>query len=66
MSHKTFGDNSYISRSPYAQQAAVQDEYAAGMSAWYTTNSPMLQRGIELIQMLCADLEHLGPGDQTL
>jgi adenylylsulfate reductase subunit A len=41
----------------------IMDEYAAGTSAWYTTNGPMLQRGIELIQMLRADLQHLGARD---
>jgi len=29
----------------------IMDEYAAGPSAWYTTNGPMLERGIELIEM---------------
>src|SRR5262249_57417764 len=37
----------------------IMDEYAAGTSAWYTTNAPTLQRGIELIEMLRADLQHL-------
>jgi adenylylsulfate reductase subunit A len=37
----------------------IMDEYAAGTSAWYTTNGPTLQRGIELIEMLRADLQHL-------
>lgn len=37
----------------------IMDEYAAGASAWYTTNGPTLQRGIELIEMLRADLQHL-------
>ena len=41
----------------------IMDEYAAGTSAWYTTNGSMLQRGIELIQMLRADLHHLGARD---
>jgi adenylylsulfate reductase subunit A len=41
----------------------IMDEYAAGTSAWYTTNGPMLQRGIELIQMLRADLQHLAARD---
>jgi adenylylsulfate reductase subunit A len=37
----------------------IMDEYAGGTSAWYTTNGPTLQRGIELIEMLRADLQHL-------
>jgi adenylylsulfate reductase subunit A len=37
----------------------IMDEYAGGTSAWYTTNGPTLQRGIELIEMLRADLHHL-------
>jgi adenylylsulfate reductase subunit A len=39
------------------------DEYAGGTSAWYTTNGPTLQRGIALIEMLRADLQHLGARD---
>ena len=42
----------------------IMDEYAAGTSAWYTTNGPTLQRGIELIQMLRADLQHLAARNQ--
>jgi adenylylsulfate reductase, subunit A len=38
----------------------IMDEYAAGTSAWYTTNAPLLRRGIELIQLLRADLQQLG------
>jgi len=41
----------------------IMDEYAAGTSAWYTTTGPMLQRGIELIEMLRADLQHLAARD---
>ena len=37
----------------------IMDEYAAGASAWYTTNRPTLERGIELIEMLREDLSHL-------
>ena len=37
----------------------IMDEYAAGTSAWYTTNGPTLQRGLELIEMLRTDLQHL-------
>ena len=37
----------------------IMDEYGAGVSAWYTTNGPTLQRGIELIEMLREDLSHL-------
>ena len=37
----------------------IMDEYAAGASAWYTTNANTLNRGIELIEMLREDLSHL-------
>ena len=37
----------------------IMDEYAAGASAWYTTNRPTLERGIVLIEMLREDLAHL-------
>ena len=37
----------------------IMDEYGAGTSAWYTTNGPMLERGIQLIEMLRQDLAHL-------
>jgi len=42
----------------------IMDEYAGGTSAWYTTNGPTLQRGIELIEMLRADLQHLAARDR--
>ena len=38
----------------------VMDEYAAGTSAWYSTNGPTLERGIQLIEVLREDLKHLG------
>ena len=38
----------------------IMDEYAGGTSAWYTTNGPTLERGIQLIEMLREDLSHLG------
>jgi adenylylsulfate reductase subunit A len=41
----------------------IMDEYAGGTSAWYTTNGPTLQRGIALMEMLRADLQHLGARD---
>jgi adenylylsulfate reductase subunit A len=38
----------------------IMDEYAAGTSAWYTTNGPTLERGIQLMEMFREDLKHLG------
>jgi adenylylsulfate reductase subunit A len=38
----------------------IMDEYAAGTSAWYTTNGPTLERGIQLMGMFREDLNHLG------
>ncbi|HZA25245.1 MAG TPA: adenylylsulfate reductase subunit alpha, partial [Dehalococcoidia bacterium] len=38
----------------------IMDEYAAGTSAWYTTNGLTLERGIQLMKMFRGDLKHLG------
>ena len=39
------------------------DEYVGGISANYTTNQPLLARGLELLAMLREDLDHLGAED---
>ncbi|MCU7846109.1 MAG: adenylyl-sulfate reductase subunit alpha [Candidatus Thiodiazotropha sp. (ex Monitilora ramsayi)] len=41
----------------------IMDEYAGGISTYYVTNEPMLNRGLELLTMLKEDLEHLGAED---
>jgi adenylylsulfate reductase subunit A len=41
----------------------IMDEYCGGISANYTTNEPLLTRGIELLTMLKEDLEFLGAED---
>ena len=41
----------------------IMDEYAGGASVQYTTNEPLLKRGLELLTMLKEDLEHLGARD---
>jgi adenylylsulfate reductase subunit A len=41
----------------------IMDEYVGGISAHYTTNEPMLTRGLELLAMLKEDLAHLGAPD---
>ncbi len=38
----------------------IMDEYAGGVSTFYITNEPMLNRGLELIGMLREDLDHVG------
>ncbi len=38
----------------------IMDEYVGGTSTWYTTNKPMLERGLELLNMLKEDSEKLG------
>ena len=43
-----------------ARLQKIMDEYAGGTSASYTTNAPMLERGIALIETLREDLAHLG------
>ena len=39
------------------------DEYVGGIGAYYTTNEPLLTRGIELLSMLKEDLVYLGAED---
>jgi adenylylsulfate reductase subunit A len=41
----------------------IMDEYIGGIGAYYTTNEPLLTRGIELLAMLKEDLAHLGAED---
>jgi adenylylsulfate reductase subunit A len=41
----------------------IMDEYVGGISTTYMTNTPMLNRGLELLTMLKEDLEHLGAED---
>src|SRR5262249_60819413 len=41
----------------------IMDEYVGGISAHYTTNEPLLTRGLELLGMLKEDLAHLGATD---
>ncbi len=41
----------------------IMDEYVGGISAHYTTNEPLLTRGIELLTMLKEDLAYLGAED---
>src|SRR5437667_8169816 len=41
----------------------IMDEYVGGIGAHYTTNEPLLTRGIELLGMLKEDLAYLGAED---
>ena len=41
----------------------IMDEYVGGISAHYTTNTPMLDRGLELLEMLKEDMDHMGAED---
>jgi succinate dehydrogenase/fumarate reductase flavoprotein subunit len=41
----------------------IMDEYVGGIGAHYTTNEPLLTRGLELLAMLKEDLAHLGAAD---
>ncbi len=41
----------------------IMDEYAGGISTFYMTSAPMLQRGLELMAMLREDLDRLGAED---
>ena len=38
----------------------IMDEYVGGTNSDYLTNEPMLTRGIELLDMLKEDLQHIG------
>ena len=38
----------------------IMDEYVGGVTPHYMTNEPMMNRGLELLQMLKEDLQHLG------
>jgi adenylylsulfate reductase subunit A len=41
----------------------IMDEYVGGISAHYTTNTHMLTRGLELLQMLKEDSAYIGAED---
>jgi adenylylsulfate reductase subunit A len=41
----------------------IMDEYVGGIGSFYTTNEPLLTRGIELLGMLKEDLAYLGAED---
>jgi adenylylsulfate reductase subunit A len=41
----------------------IMDEYVGGIGANYITNEPLLTRGLELLDMLREDLDHLGAED---
>jgi len=41
----------------------IMDEYVGGIGANYTTNEPLLTRGLELLQMLKEDIDHIGAED---
>ena len=41
----------------------IMDEYVGGISSHYTTNEPMLTRGLDLLGMLKEDLAYLGAED---
>ncbi len=41
----------------------IMDEYVGGISSHYTTNEPLLTRGLELLEMLKEDLDKVGAED---
>jgi adenylylsulfate reductase subunit A len=41
----------------------IMDEYVGGVSTYYVSNQPMLNRGLELLKMLKEDLDHIGAED---
>jgi adenylylsulfate reductase subunit A len=41
----------------------IMDEYVGGYSMFYVTSDPLLTRGLELLEMLTEDFEHIGAED---
>lgn len=41
----------------------IMGEYVGGISSHYMTNEPLLTRGLELLEMLKEDMEHIGAED---
>ena len=41
----------------------IMDEYVGGYSMFYVTSDPLLNRGLELLEMLTEDFEHIGAED---
>ncbi len=41
----------------------IMDEYVGGYSMFYVTSEPLLNRGLELLQMLTEDFENIGAED---
>lgn len=41
----------------------LMDEYVGGYSTFYVTNEPLLNRGLELLDMLVEDMNHIGAED---
>ena len=41
----------------------IMDEYVGGVSMFYVTSEPLLNRGLELLEMLTEDFEHIGAED---
>jgi adenylylsulfate reductase subunit A len=41
----------------------IMDEYVGGVSMFYVTGEPLLNRGLELLQMLTEDFENIGAED---
>lgn len=41
----------------------LMDEYVGGYSTFYVTNTPLLNRALELLEMLKEDMDHIGAED---
>lgn len=60
---------SYISPSFFTPDLAthrlqkIMDEYCGGVGSYYTTNEPLLNRGLELLTMMKEDIPKLGAED---
>ena len=62
-SDRNINPNYSIPRQLMYRLQKIMDEYAGGVSACFTTNKPMLERGLELLQMLKEDCDKLAAED---
>ena len=55
--------NYILPRQGLTRLQKIMDDYAAGASTWYRTNEKMLERALELLQMLKEDCQKLAARD---
>lgn len=62
-SDRNINPNYSIPRQFMFRLQKIMDEYAGGVSSCFSTNKPLLERGLELMQMLKEDAEKLAAED---